>query len=46
MEEYLDRKFRGKKLRSKSMSYLEKFKIENFIVSVTHFNESRKFILI
>ena len=42
-----DRKFRGKKIGyevlSKSMSYLEKkFKIENFIISVTHFNESAR----
>ena len=42
-----DRKFRGKKIGyevlSKSMSYFEKkFKIENFIISVTHFNESAR----
>ena len=42
-----DRKFRGKKIGyevlSKSMSYFEKkFKIKNFIISVTHFNESAR----
>ena len=42
-----DKKFRGKKIGyevlSKSMDFIEKkFRIENFIISVTHFNENAK----